>query len=949
MNDNHNNLNPNKENEKTSFSVEEKKLLKKYLEEFKELYQKILILSPSEFLLNLKKGTEISIRSKNYKLTEKNHNLVQKYIFHNIYQNNYKQAQMIKKIILNRNKYELSNNYFNEEIIPHCEKDKIDGFNTHTCGEKFQVYKNNEETILYCIKCNMIYESSLIKFKCSESGIYFYSKIINKDNNDNNMPYSTWSKYHCNAVINDIMKCQICSNYLYFMKNDGGEYIFCKICKKKWETSELEWTCILCKKKFISKAKPYNPLEFKELKLCVKEALMNKIKAKPKYLNCPCNFDFSHINFIHKKSCEGELYIGELNGKKSVICNKCNSIGLYEGYIWTCPICYTKTKSDDDQNLFNKNEGGGHQKMEENENLRGGSDKNIIKNRLVKQKSNNKIEEYSRKYKTNLSINSKNNIDIQRKENKSSIKSNSNKEGGLKETKSFTTLEFGIANLKEKEVENLYNRFEKKININIKLSAMDYFRPSKRLLLLKNYEDGQKKNLEEEEDRGIKRKNSFIANFNLLKKNHSRIKADNNLQIQNQNKSQNCIKELKKNLFKNENKQLNLLKKELTKDEYISYFKKNNEQDKNYIKPNELISLKKTSSLNENDDNKNEEPIQNINNDLKNDNFYNDKYNNKKGSNSTAADSDNPSKIIYHGKNPRQSFQIKKSKKYNQFNLDDYRIIKKIGLGSFGQIFLIEDKYGSKFAMKKIIANTEIDIKKIENEYQTLMELNIKDNYNLIKIYNYISKKLDPTTYVIYVLMELAKTDWEREILTRKKDKNYYSEVELMTILSSLINTFAELQKQNISHRDIKPQNILVFNNGVYKLADFGEAKQLYKDLTPTNKQTLRGTELYMSPILFSALRSNKGIKYINHNTYKSDVFSFGLCALFAATLSFEIIYNVRELNNNVSIHVVIEKYLSKRYSYDIINFISNMLDINETTRKDFIEIQKDFKDIGYI
>ena len=81
MNDNHNNLNPNKENEKTSFSVEEKKLLKKYLEEFKELYQKILILSPSEFLLNLKKGTEISIRSKNYKLTEKNHNLVQKYIF----------------------------------------------------------------------------------------------------------------------------------------------------------------------------------------------------------------------------------------------------------------------------------------------------------------------------------------------------------------------------------------------------------------------------------------------------------------------------------------------------------------------------------------------------------------------------------------------------------------------------------------------------------------------------------------------------------------------------------------------------------------------------------------------------------------------------------------------------------------------------------------------------
>jgi len=36
-----------------------------------------------------------------------------------------------------------------------------------------------------------------------------------------------------------------------------------------------------------------------------------------------------------------------------------------------------------------------------------------------------------------------------------------------------------------------------------------------------------------------------------------------------------------------------------------------------------------------------------------------------------------------------------------------------------------------------------------------------------------------------------------------------------------------------------------------------------------------------MSPILFKALRSKQYLKYINHNTFKSDVFSFGYCALF--------------------------------------------------------------------
>ena len=108
------------------------------------------------------------------------------------------------------------------------------------------------------------------------------------------------------------------------------------------------------------------------------------------------------------------------------------------------------------------------------------------------------------------------------------------------------------------------------------------------------------------------------------------------------------------------------------------------------------------------------------------------------------------------------------------------------------------------------------------------------------------------------------------------------------------MKTFAQLQKNNVSHRDIKPQNILIFEGGeypntdtvLYKLADFGEAKELIKDLEATNKQTLRGTELYMAPVLFQALRSKKMIKYIKHNTYKSDVvlvfvlYSLRLCAL---------------------------------------------------------------------
>ena len=72
--------------------------------------------------------------------------------------------------------------------------------------------------------------------------------------------------------------------------------------------------------------------------------------------------------------------------------------------------------------------------------------------------------------------------------------------------------------------------------------------------------------------------------------------------------------------------------------------------------------------------------------------------------------------------------------------------------------------------------------------------------------------------------MELAFTDWEEEIKKRYENKNYYTEGQLIQILKNLIKTFSELQKNNITHRDIKPQNILIVNNE-YKICDFGEAK----------------------------------------------------------------------------------------------------------------------------
>ena len=62
------------------------------------------------------------------------------------------------------------------------------------------------------------------------------------------------------------------------------------------------------------------------------------------------------------------------------------------------------------------------------------------------------------------------------------------------------------------------------------------------------------------------------------------------------------------------------------------------------------------------------------------------------------------------------------------FNVAEYKIMKQIGQGSFGQIFMVEDKYKNKYALKKIIAVSDKDIKSIKKEYQILFDIQSKLN-----------------------------------------------------------------------------------------------------------------------------------------------------------------------------------------------------------------------------
>ena len=269
------------------------------------------------------------------------------------------------------------------------------------------------------------------------------------------------------------------------------------------------------------------------------------------------------------------------------------------------------------------------------------------------------------------------------------------------------------------------------------------------------------------------------------------------------------------------------------------------------------------------------------------------------------------------------------------FNIEDYIFNKKIGEGAFGVIYSVfkkDDEEQKQFALKKIIAKTLTEIDKFTKEFEIMHNCL---HENIMKIYGICIRILDQTTYALYVLMELSERDWDKDIKLHISKKKFYSEKKLIKILIQITKALLFIQqKAKISHRDIKPQNVLIFNNDIYKIADFGEAK-----IANINSEmnTLKGTELFMSPALYSGLKHEKND--VNHDPYKSDMFSLGFCFLYAATLDFDLLYKVRDIYNTNMMNKILEENLKNKYSDTFVNILKKMLDTDEFERFNFEQL----------
>ena len=449
-----------------------------------------------------------------------------------------------------------------------------------------------------------------------------------------------------------------------------------------------------------------------------------------------------------------------------------------------------------------------------------------------------------------------------------------------------------------------FGNFNEKYNTNILNTSFD------KKTLNKNYDTNTTNNI-------MKRKYKKDNNLNNINSNNnnegfiSKNKKAFNSNLQSGKKNSNQYNNYYYQNIKNRNTRK------------TGTFENINSNAKNTI--NKSLNSNYNSNLNSNNKKKYNKNIKNSKNKEKEE-IHEEKENTKMIDNSQ-------NNIIPNGKEEDDELKI--------FNFDEYKIITQLGQGSFGKIYLVQNSKNELFTMKKLVYSEELDVQTVLKEYKMCYKLK---HPNVVKILGIYSNKLDKTTYVVYVLMEVGLTDWEKEIKKHIEKKLFYKEEELLNIIKQLIDVLSFLQKQNISHRDIKPQNILVFKNNIYKMADFGEAKQIENMTINLACNSLRGTELYMSPLLFNGLRT--GQVDIRHNVFKSDVYSLGLCILFSASLEMMSLYDIRKYVEMIDVKKYLEKMFKDKYSGKFIDLLSMLLEIHENKRPDFIDLEKIIKEL---
>ena len=256
--------------------------------------------------------------------------------------------------------------------------------------------------------------------------------------------------------------------------------------------------------------------------------------------------------------------------------------------------------------------------------------------------------------------------------------------------------------------------------------------------------------------------------------------------------------------------------------------------------------------------------------------------------------------------------------------IGDYLLNEELGSGGFGKVVLgthipTGEKVAIKIMNKEQILSDELNKERVLNEISILKT--VRHN-NIVKLYEVME-----TPQKIYLVMEYCDNGEMFDYIVSKK---HLTEKQACVFFQEIIDALTYLHSQNIAHRDVKPENILLqtFGNTLTtKLIDFGISRTYTLDKLIS---TPCGTASYAPPEM------HKGEEYYG---LLSDVWSAGVL-LYAMVFGY-LPFCEEDEDENID-NIINGNYeIPEEASPELEDLIKHIMDIDPLTRYDLDQIKK--------
>ncbi|MCH8325292.1 MAG: protein kinase [Bacteroidetes bacterium] len=193
-------------------------------------------------------------------------------------------------------------------------------------------------------------------------------------------------------------------------------------------------------------------------------------------------------------------------------------------------------------------------------------------------------------------------------------------------------------------------------------------------------------------------------------------------------------------------------------------------------------------------------------------------------------------------------------------NIEHYKIIEILGQGGMGIVYKAFDLKLERFVALKILNSDLLSNPHFLERFKREAKHQAKINHpNIVPVYGFAEEN-----GILGIIMEYVSGETVESLIKR------LGRLELqyaLSILKQILAGIGYAHFKGFIHRDIKPSNIILNNEGVVKIMDFGISKSLTEGRALTKTGTKIGTLLYMSPEQVKAKEPSN----------QSDIYSLGI------------------------------------------------------------------------